>query len=140
VSIEGDAMNATPNWRNMIQEQTHPLDPSNLSAFTGSTEFFRHSLRRDFLMTEGVHYVMQNGLAWFVDITMSVQHLPEIKAEPFQEWLLWQDTGISVICNDGNGNRIYRQDIADSDYPYEEFAMYVVDNGEGVTAMLPSEY
>ncbi len=45
-----------------------PLNPEDLSQFTGSTEFYRHAFNRAVIYTEGVQYLADNaGAHWLVD-------------------------------------------------------------------------
>src|SRR5258708_7623833 len=105
----------------MTPEQKEALSPSNLSNFSGSEEYFTHSLRKTLLMTEGIHFVTRNGMAWFVDIIASVQHLPKLRAEEFQSWKLTKLEGntAEAVCDDGNGNVVYRQEIPFTDFPHD---------------------
>ena len=44
------------------------LDPNTLAQFTGSQNFYCHSLVREVLYTEGVEYVVDNaGAYWLLD-------------------------------------------------------------------------
>lgn len=125
----------------MNEKQKAALDPANLAHFSGSLQFYRHWLPR-ILMTEGVHYVTENGAAWLVDVVASVQHGPEVRGESFQVWKLRVKDGKGkVTCTDGNGKMLYVQHIPGTDYPHEELTLWAAANEQGgITVMLPGEY
>jgi hypothetical protein len=50
-----------------------------------------------------------------------------------------------VLCDDGNGNELYRQEIEWTDFPSRRFEFYCAEDGvlgNGITRviLLPSEY
>jgi hypothetical protein len=77
-----------------------------LVQFTGSEEFYRHSLARNILYTEGARYVAQSaGAYWPLDeITFAQQGQKAVAAEELQVWTLKvnSDRTATLTCEDGN--------------------------------------
>ena len=69
------------------------LTTADLSQFTGSENWYRHSLNRDILYTEGAQYVAEAGGAyWLLDeIALANRYERRVKAEEFQVWTLTRD-------------------------------------------------
>ena len=68
---------------------TDPISPetleSDLAQFTGSENYYRHSLNRKFMHTDGVNYLAEKaGAFWLVDLIASHQLSRKVRAEPFQ--------------------------------------------------------
>lgn len=114
------------------------LTESDLTQFTGTERWYRHPLMRDVLFTDGAKYVAEAGGAWWLlDAIASWQLDPKVKAEEFQHWVLKvADERASLICDDGNGREVCRQEIEYTDFPLAEIRLYVANN----TIHLPSEY
>lgn len=117
------------------------LTANDLAQFTGSETFYRHPLARSVVFTEGVHYLAEKaGAFWLLDIVVSWQLEPKVRAEEFQVWKLTLDEkgdGALVVCEDGNGNEVARQKIEFTDFPMQEgVTLWFVNN----TILLPSEY
>jgi hypothetical protein len=88
----------------MEHEKRQALHPATLAQFTGTERYTQHWLRPDILMTEGTRHAARHGVAWFVDIIASVQHLQTLCREPFQVWTLAQEGGgAAVTADDGKG-------------------------------------
>ena len=87
------------------------LDPLMLAQFTGSQNFYRHSLVREVLYTEGVEYVAETaGAYWLLDeIALAQRYIISVKREDFQVWDLKVDTAQAGVltCGDGNGLEVY---------------------------------
>jgi hypothetical protein len=115
------------------------LDPAALAQFTGTTRWFRHSLMRNVLYTEGVKYVAdQAGAYWLVDKVASLQLDPTIAGEEFQVWKLevHDNDSATLSCEDDNNNRIFVEKIHWTDFPAEGITLWYTDN----VILLPSEY
>ena len=116
------------------------LDPAILDQFTGSETFYRFGLRRDALITEGVKYVADTaGAYWLLDaIVITNVYEQRVRKEEFQLWILTVGKGASgqLICDDGNGNVVYKQDLDYTDFPEPGIRLYFC-NG---TILLLSEY
>jgi len=118
---------------------TNTLTQTNLSQFTGSEQWYRHSLVRKVLYTDGAQYVAESGGAyWLLDEIAFSQSKPKIVAEEFQVWRLKvnADQAATFTCDDGNGRIVFTKRIDYTDFPLDEIAFYFTDN----VIMLPSEY
>lgn len=113
---------------------------ADIGQFTGTEQWFRHSLNRNVLYTDGVQYVAEKASAyWLVDeIALAQGHVPQVKAQPFQVWTLTvrADHTATLACEDGNDNAVYAKEIPFTDFPAQGIRFFVADN----TIMLPSEY
>ena len=116
------------------------LSLSDLSQFTGSQTWYRHSLLRHILYTEGARYVAeQAGGYWLIDeIAFAQKAQPNVAAEPFQHWVLEVRDNRSALlcCDDGNDNIVFSKAIEYTDFPLAKIAFYFTDN----TILLASEY
>ncbi len=114
------------------------LNESDLSQFTGSETWYRHPLMRKISFTEGVKYMADKaGAFWLVDLIVSHQLDPKVHEEPFQVWTLTVDDGKGIVlCEDGNGNEVTRQEIDHTDFPLQKIKLWFTDN----VILLPSEY
>ncbi len=119
------------------------LDPAVLAHFTGSEHFYRHSLARQIIYTDGAKYVAETaGAYWLLDEIALSQGRPTIKGEEFQVWKLKRNddmlpgSSAELTCDDGNGRIVYRKKIEYTDFPEPEFSLWCVNK----TIHLPSEY
>jgi hypothetical protein len=118
---------------------TKTLTESDLRQFTGSELWYRHSLMRNVLYTDGVKHVAEAGGAWWlVDEIALGQMEKKIAAQSFQVWKLTveADSTALLTCEDGNGNEVSRKAIAFTDFPLREITLWFTDN----VTLLPSEY
>ena len=117
-----------------------PLDANTLAQFTGSQHFYRHSLVREVLYTEGVQYVTDAaGAHWLLDeIALVQRHIIPVKREDFQVWDLKvnADQTATLTCGDGNGREVYAKLIEFTDFPEPGIRFYYAD----WVIHLPSEY
>ncbi len=113
---------------------------NGLAQFYGSERLFRHTFVKAFLYTEGIQFLAEKaGAYWLLDLVAFNQH--KMRGEEFQHWVITVKNGKAVIkVDDGNGNPLWKKNIAYTDFPLGEFSFYVCYNGQGVTAMLKSEY
>lgn len=115
------------------------LSKADLAHFTGTETWFRHSLVRRILYTEGVQHVAEHGGAyWLIDEIALNQMVPAIAAEGFQVWRLAvaADNTAILTCDDGNDRVVFTKKLSFTDFPLDEIRFYLVDN----TILLPSEY
>ena len=115
------------------------LDENKLKLFTGTTELYRHSFFRQFLYTDGVQYVAEQGGAyWLIDEIAFLQRNQKVAAQEFQTWELRVRPSGSVIltCTDGNSNIVLKRRIPYTDFPLSEIVFFYRNN----VLMLPSEY
>jgi hypothetical protein len=119
---------------------TKTLDKADLLQFTGSEHWYRHSLNRKALYTDGVKHVAEAGGAyWLIDeIALSQAHIPAVAGEEFQLWRLTvrPDRTGTLACEDGNGNAMFTKELEYTDFPLDRIELYFT-NG---TILLPSEY
>lgn len=123
-----------------MRNPKHPLKKHDLAQFTGTERWFRHSMLRSILYTEGAQYVAEKGGAyWLLDeIAFAQRSEPAVAAEPFQLWKLTvqEDEGATLVCEDGNCQIIYSKKIGYTDFPLDEIKLFYTDN----VILLPSEY
>jgi hypothetical protein len=116
------------------------LSKSDLAQFTGSENWYRHSINRNVLYTDGVQQVAGHGGAhWLLDEIAIVQlYNKALAAEEFQVWKLTVGSDLSetLSCDDGNDNILFTKEIAFTDFPLDEITLYYANN----VIHLPSEY
>lgn len=116
------------------------LTASELAQFIGSQQWYRHPFVRNVLYTEGAKYLAERGSAyWLIDEIAFGQSEPRVAAEDFQHWVLRVDEeqrSAMLACDDGNGRVVFNKEIAFTDFPLPEIALYFC----GGTILLPSEY
>lgn len=117
------------------------LTEADLAQFIGSETVYRHHLMRNVVYTEGVQYLADKGGAyWLLDKIATLQMEPKVRAEEFQAWKLTVvGSSALLVCEDGNDNTVYTEQIEFTDFPLASVTLYAVQ-GEHRTIMLPSEY
>jgi hypothetical protein len=112
---------------------------SDLRQFTGTDQWYRHSLNRNVLYTDGVQYLGEHaGAYWLIDeIAIAQRYEARVKAEEFQSWkLVVTNSTATLSCDDGNGNVVFSKHIEFTDFPLLEIELWV----EGNVILLPSEH
>ena len=116
------------------------LNKADLRQFTGSEYWYRHSLIRTVLFTDGAKYVADTaGAYWLLDeIALAQRFEKKVKGEEFQLWrlIVKKDSTATLVCEDGNGRKVLSKRIPFTDFPLDEISLYYVNN----TILLPSEY
>ncbi len=110
-----------------------------LQQFTGSETFYRNPLFSKFIYTEGVKFLAERaGAYWLLDHIFIHQTLSILKGQSFQVWKLKvkESHSATLIVEDGNDQQLTSFAIPFTDFPLEEFTLWLVDN----TLMLTSEY
>ena len=111
---------------------TKTLTAKNLLQFSGSENWYRHSLNRKVLYTDGAQYLAEQGGAyWLLDsIAIAQAHVKAVKAEEFQVWTLKvnSDSTALLTCDDGNNRIVYKQSIPFTDFPLPEVKLYFCNN------------
>lgn len=110
-----------------------------LQQFTGSETFYRNPLFSKFIYTEGVKFLAERaGAYWLLDHIFIHHTLPVLKGQHFQTWKIKvaENETALITVEDGNHNKLASFPLAYTDFPLEEFTLWLVDN----TLMLPSEY
>ena len=119
---------------------TQILNANHLRQFTGSENWYRHSLNRAVLYTDGAQYLAEHGGAyWLLDtIAIAQGHVDALQGEEFQIWTLTvnPDKTAELTCDDGNNNIVHRQELEFTDFPLPEIKLYYCNN----VIHLPSEY
>jgi hypothetical protein len=119
---------------------TKTLNKSDLNHFTGSESWYRHSINRNVLYTDGAQHVAEHGGAyWLLDEIATIQpYNKRVAAEGFQLWKLTvhPDRSAMLTCTDGNNNIVFTKKIEYTDFPLDEIKLYFTNN----TILLPSEY
>jgi hypothetical protein len=112
-----------------------------LHNFTGAQQWFRHYLIKDVLYTEGVKYVADSAVAyWLLDEMAFFQSIKKVAAEAFQVWsLAVKNNQATLTCDDGNNNVVLSKTIAFTDFPEPGIQFYAEYGGGHCTIMLPSE-
>ncbi|WP_028164103.1 DUF6876 family protein [Bradyrhizobium elkanii] len=102
---------------------------ADLAQFTGSEQWFRHSLMRNITYTEGVQYLAEKaGAYWLVDKVATLQLEPVVRTEEFQVWKLKvADNRATLVCEDGNDNVVYREEIAFTDFPLDHIDLWFTE-------------
>src|ERR1035437_5751422 len=119
---------------------TEALSKSELAQFTGSDNWYRHTINRNVLYTDGAQHVAEHGGAyWLLDEIAIIQpYNKRVAAEEFQVWKLTvhPDRSATLTCDDGNDNIVFTKKIEYTDFPLDEITLYFANN----VIHLPSEY
>lgn len=119
---------------------TKTLNKGDLAQFTGTENWYRHSINRNVLYTDGARHVAEHGGAyWLLDeIAITQLYKKAVAAEEFQFWKLVvrPDRTATLTCDDGNHNIVFTKEIEFTDFPLDEITLYFVNN----VIHLPSEY
>ncbi|MCW0220354.1 MAG: hypothetical protein OJI67_18655 [Prosthecobacter sp.] len=114
------------------------LTKAELSQFTSTEQWYRDSLNRNVVYTEGAKYVADCGRAyWLLDEIGFSQGIRKIGVQPFQTWKLkvHPDRSAMLTCEDGDSNVVHSKAIELTDFPLDEITLYFA---KGVI-MLPRE-
>jgi hypothetical protein len=116
------------------------LTKADLKQFTGTEYYYRHSINRRVLFTDGVKYLADKaGAYWLLDeIALIQQYDRRVAVEEFQVWTLsvGADDTASLKCDDGNGNVVFSKDIEFTDFPLDEIELWFAND----VIYLPSEH
>lgn len=115
------------------------LNKSDLAMFTGTENWYRHSIARNILYTDGIKYLAEKASAyWLIDEIALNQLKPIIASTDFQVWTLTVDleqlSGI-LTCDDGNNKIVFNKKILFTDFPLSEIRIFCTNN----VILLPSE-
>ena len=113
---------------------------ADLAQFTGTERWYRHSLNRRVLFTDGARHVAEAGGAyWLLDeIALAQLHVPAVAREAFKLWRLavCPDRSAALECGDGNGVTVWAKPIPYTDFPLVGVELYLSNN----IILLPGEY
>lgn len=118
---------------------------SGLVQFYGSENFYRHSMLRDYVYTDGIKYLADSCESyWLIDAILSWQLEKRVREQEFQRWILKRTISSNfskqksflLSLSDGNGNDIVVQDaelnlpqvIEYSDFPLDEIELWLENN------------
>lgn len=104
----------------------------------GTETYYHYSLTK-YHFTDGVRELAEGcGAFWLIDLIMSHQVEKKVSRERFQVWDLRREfkDAFTILCTDGNKNKITSQVIQFSDFPYDSATLWFVDG----TLLLPCEY
>lgn len=118
----------------------------NLRQFTGTENYHRWSvLFRNFVLTDGAKYLAEEaGAYWLMDMVAS--HYQSYKNEGFVcANLMKVDGKWDLLLTDGNDRELASQEIGWSDFPLDDFSLYVIpqemeDGAKLWVILLPGEY
>ncbi len=117
------------------------INTLDLAHFTGTTQYYYLPQFPDYRYTDGVHYLIHNGLPWLANDIFLYQNnqaiIEYLKTDYFQHWTLTvkEERG-TLICDDGNGKEIFKKEGIGVYIPLPEIRFYLIDK----VLMLPSEY
>jgi len=115
-------------------QELKDLELRALPMFTGTTVYYRVWL--NFLVTEGVKYVMENGYSWFITDALSVIHTKGWRDRDFLTVKLkLKGMGAVMVIEDGDGKTLYTQKYSITDAKRELTLFYSYN-----VLMLSSEY
>lgn len=120
-------------------EDSNTLREQDLQQFYGTEHYYRHPIFRDYLCTDGAQYLAEKGKAfWLIDKILACQScVKNLEGEDFCVWeLTKREDRASLICTDGNGQKLYSETVLYTDFPLTSVQLYFVSN----VLMLPSEY
>jgi hypothetical protein len=126
------------------RENKMGLTKADLLEFTGTENWYRHSLNRNVTYTDGVKFMAESaGAYWLVDEVATGQMHPQVRQyaaeDDFQVWKLTvnrEKSSAVLVCEDGNNNVICSKEIEFTDFPLDEIKLYF----SGGVILLPSEY
>ncbi|AEG00396.1 DUF6876 family protein [Methylomonas methanica] len=134
-------------------ETTNPprLDSTELSTalsqFTGTEHWYRHSLNKRMLYTDGVRYFAKNGgelgAYWLLDKTaLEICPLLHRKKQAFGvvSVSVNLDHSADIIVTDGNEQQLLRLDIQFTDLQNGEWRFYLIEEGDHRVMLLLGEY
>lgn len=123
---------------------------ANLDQFTGTEQYHKWSiLFPNHRLTDGAKYVAEKcGAYWIFDLIAS-HHNKAMKHEVLRDMQVWKLTvngnKATIVCEDGNNNKILQQKIPYTDFPLPEITLWVQptqgeDGKMKWIIFLPSEY
>lgn len=110
---------------------------AELSCYTGTENYYRHALRKDFLYTDGVQYFAEQASCyWFIDtLAIEVFSLQKISSFLVAELDVTGNTA-QIRVTDGNENLLWHRKVQWTDAPQGLWRCFLCDD----ICLLPSEY
>jgi len=123
-----------------MQHLTSQAFSRELSQFIGTEQWYRHSLNRVLLFTDGVRYFAENGgdcgAYWLLDV-IATEYWPLLKNQPFMVIKITvKDSAAMIEVTDGNHHVLKNRAIDFTDLKEGLWTFYLTDN----VLLLPSEY
>jgi hypothetical protein len=123
---------------------------TELSQFTGTESWRRHHFNPLLLWTDGVEYFAEKANAyWFIDLVAIGAYGKEgpfsalrSQKEPFGVLFLHSKDGLGLVevFDDVPGRCLFQLSLDYTDCPEGVWKFYLIDDGEHVVLLLPSEY
>jgi len=131
--------NSTTLLASAIRKTSNEL-VAELSQFTGTEQWYRHSINRNMRYTDGVKFFAdeggEQGAYWFLDV-VATEYFRLQRKEPFMVIELGvKDSRATVVVTDGNDNIVINQKVDYTDMQEGSWRFYLTDN----VMLLPSEY
>lgn len=118
------------------------ITKEDLAQFYGTEHYYKFSpLCPKLYLTDGAKFLAEGaGAYWLMDVIAS--YLPHIKQHGFGNVkLVVQYHAATLTIDDGNGKVYVKQQIEYTDFPFEEFSLYVSEGqDDSWIIMLTSEY
>lgn len=136
----------------MTQDQNKKLTLADLQQFTGTTNWYRHSLTSKVVYTDGIQYLGEIGGAyWLIDAIVSHLVTPAMRRaiasdsrlSTLQFWRLdvAADQTAVLTCRADSGDKpVITQKIPFTDFPLDSIDIWCGFDGARWTLYLPSEH
>lgn len=118
-----------------------------LTQFTGTALWYRHSLNKRLLYTDGVRYFAKNGgelsAYWLLDKTaLEICPLLDRTNQAFGvvSVIVNIDHTADIVVTDGNEAQLLMLDIPFTDLQTGKWRFYLIEEGDHRVMCLPSEY
>jgi hypothetical protein len=117
---------------------TSKLTKADLEQFNGTEHYYRHSINRRVLFTDGVKYLADKaGAYWLLDEIALIQpYEKRVAVEEFQVWTLTVHAHNSARLTCEDGNVLFSKDIEFTDFPLDEVRLWFCND----VIYLPSEH
>ena len=116
---------------------------NSLAQCTGTEHYYKHCAGK-MVYTDGIKTLQEDGqCGWLIDAIASYQGDRRVVGVPFQLWTLLVDGdrhGILTMREDSDRPAIIEQKFDYTDFPFPEYKLYLIDDGENKVLILPSEY
>jgi len=110
---------------------------SALDMFTGTEHYYKHTLS-GYVYTDGIHFLAIKANAFWLLDKILITSRYKAKLQEFGVWKLTvnQDRTAKLVCEDGNYNTLYTENLDYTDFPLKEIEVWF-ENG---VLILPSEH
>lgn len=111
---------------------------NELQMFTGTEEYYKFNPIWKVVATDGAMFLAEKAKAfWLLDMVASMKAVPKCAKHDrlFCTLKVKNSEGV-FTARDGNGVKLYSQELLYTDFPLPEITLYMFDN----VILLPSEY